>query len=175
MKGRMRTVAAAAVLAVLGTLFIGNPAYAVETDAVRTAYFAQFNDGRVGWFKLVVEKNSITDQGRAKITVWCEPNTTLGGDKVACDAIDLSSTHLSVQYWSEGSSAWFDEPAIYSDAGSVDYSPPLAGLAFSTIWQCGTHGLDQYRGYAANFRAASSNQWSQYYLRVTPTWNGRFC
>lgn len=175
---RIAAVALACAVALPLGLLTAGPAHAVEA-ASATDYFAQFNDGNVGWYKVALEKDLSNNNARAKVTVWCEPNTTPGGSKVYCDAIDFEVTGnnpvgvLAIEYWNE--SLGWKVTGADEYPGPVDYSPPLAGLSWTTPWVCTGHGDDQYRAIADNFRAASSNQWSQVYTRVTPTFHGEFC
>ena len=170
-----RVAPLAAVLGLLTAGLLATPAQAVEATQA-TNYFAQFANGDVGWYKVALEKDLSNSKWRAKITVWCEPNTTPGGSKVACDAIDLNSlpdgaSVIQGQYWSEGDAAW---ASMGGPDGPIDYSPPLAGLSVTSGWACG-FGPDQYRAAAYFFKAAANNQWSQEYTRVTPTYVGTFC
>lgn len=179
----MKRVVLVVLASLMVSLFLISPAQAVETSAVRTETFGAFADGNWGWFKLVVEKDATLHKLRAKVTVWCEPNNTLGGTKVACDAIQYrnsnggsggttvptSVTFIAVQYWNE-SSGWIT--TISAGVVAEDFSPTSNGLAITTAWEVPGQGTDQYRGIVQNFRAASTNEWSTWKERVTPTWEG---
>jgi hypothetical protein len=152
------------------------PAAASEATSV-TNYFAQFNDGNVGWYKIALEKRGADGWGRAKITVWCEPNTTPGGSKVACDAIDLYGASFNVA-WQKSipGTGWVTEEDVLdaNAPGDIDYSPPLAGISAATIYDCQSSSSSQHRARVLDFRAASGDQWSGSYDRSTPTWSGTF-
>lgn len=167
----MRRLVIVATLALFGSLLLVSPAHAVETQAVRgPEVFAQFNNGHVGWFKVAVEKDLANGKLRVKLTVWCEPNTTVGGDKVACDAIDMTNGAgrvVSAQFW-HSTQGWTDLVGINADVAAIDYSPPTVGIAATSGWYC-AGGTNDVRGFGKRFRAAAGNQWSQYYDRVTPT------
>jgi hypothetical protein len=177
---RLATLAVAATLALLGSVLVAPAAHAVETDAVRTEAVAAFNDGNWGWYKLVLEKNLSTFEGRVKITVWCEPDNVAGGTKVPCDAVAYGHSpipntgHLSAEWWWDNLSRW-ETSYITMTTSHVDYSPPSAGYSIATGWSCSGHGLDDYRAYVASFTMASSNQWAQWRSKATPTWRGELC
>jgi hypothetical protein len=186
MHKRVRLLIMAATLALAASLVVAAPAHAVETTAVRVEAVAAFNDGNWGWYKLVLEKDTSNNKGRIKITAWCEPDNVLGGTKVPCDAIKYGNDKaidptghgwLMGDYWSEDFGVWVASNVIRNTDQDItaDYSPPAAGYAIDGGWECSGQGTDQYRGHVASFAIASSNQWSSWKERVTPTWNGTLC